>query len=136
MSSSPSVSESYTVDLPAIVRYAGASGDFTPIHYDAGVLASAGYDRFFAMGMLVAGRLGALVVSTFGEHAVRSFSVRFRKRSWVGNDVTVALEPTDEATVFELVATSDGEVIATGRAVVEVQPESEWSRERPGRGRP
>lgn len=123
-SASPSVGETYTVDLPAIVRYAGASGDFTPIHYDAGVLASAGYDRFFAMGMLVAGRLGALAASTFGDDAVRSFSVRFRKRSWVGNDVTVALEPTDEATVFDLVATSDGEVIATGKAVVGVQPGS------------
>jgi acyl dehydratase len=112
------VDETYAVDLPAIVRYAGASGDFTPIHYDAGVLASAGYDRFFAMGMLVAGRLGALVASTFGDDAIRSFSVRFRKRSWVGDDVTVALEPTDDATVFDLVATAAGEVIATGRAVV------------------
>ena len=118
MSPSPAVRDTYAVDLAAIVRYAGASGDFTPIHYDPGVLASAGYDRFFAMGMLVAGRLGALVVSTFGDDAVRSFSVRFRKRSWVGEDVTVALEPTDEATVFDLVATSAGEVIATGRAVV------------------
>jgi len=56
--------------------------------------------------------------STFGDDAVRSFSVRFRKRSWVGDDVTVALEPTDETTVFHLLATSAGEVIATGRAVV------------------
>ena len=117
-SSSPSVSETYAVDLPAIVRYAGASGDFTPFHYDAGALASAGYDRFFAMGMLVAGRLGALVAKTFGDDAVRNFSVRFRKRSWVGDDVTVALEPTDDAAVFDLVATAAGEVIATGRAVV------------------
>jgi peroxisomal enoyl-CoA hydratase 2 len=108
----------YSVDLATIVRYAGASGDFTPIHYDAGVLTSAGYDRFFAMGMLVAGQLGALVVSTFGDDAVRSFSVRFRQRSWVGDHVTVALEPTDETTVFHLLATSAGEVIATGRAVV------------------
>jgi acyl dehydratase len=119
-SSSPGVSETYAVDLPAIVRYAGASGDFTPIHYDADVLASAGYERFFAMGLLVAGRLGALVASTFGDDAVRSFSVRFRRRSWVGDDVTVALEPTDDATAFDLVATSAGEVIATGRAVVTV----------------
>ena len=108
----------YSVDLATIVRYAGASGDFTPIHYDAGVLTSAGYDRFFAMGMLVAGRLGTLVVSTFGDDAVRSFSVRFRKRSWVGDDVTVALEPTEDAAAFDLVATAAGEVIATGRVVV------------------
>ena len=117
-SSSPSVGETYAVDLPAIVRYAGASGDFTPFHYDAGALASAGYDRFFAMGMLVAGRLGALVAKTFGDDAVRNFSVRFRKRSWVGDDVTVALEPTDDTTVFDLVATAADEVIATGTAVV------------------
>ena len=118
MSASARVSETHAVDLPAIVRYAGASGDFTSFHYDAGALASAGYDRFFAMGMLVAGRLGALVVTTFGDDAIRSFSVRFRKRSWVGDDVTVALEPTEDAAAFDLVATAAGEVIATGRAVV------------------
>ena len=124
MSASARVSETYAVDLPAIVRYAGASGDFTSFHYDAGALASAGYDRFFAMGMLVAGRLGALVATTFGDDAIRSFSVRFRKRSWVGDDVTVALEPTEDAAAFDLVATVAGEVIATGSAVVGVQPVS------------
>ncbi len=111
----------YPVTLGAIVRYAGASGDFTPIHYDTDELARAGYSRFFAMGMLVAGHLGSLVAQTFGDEAIREFSVRFRERSWVGTEVTVLLLETDRADHFELKAhTSDGTTIATGSAIIEV----------------
>ena len=81
----------YPVTPEAIVRYAGASGDFTPIHYDQGVLEAAGYTEFFAMGMLVAGHLGALVAATYGDDAIRGFKVRFRERSWSGATVTVRL---------------------------------------------
>ena len=112
-------SETYPVTMAAIVRYAGASGDFTPIHYDPQDLAEAGYDRFFAMGMLVAGRLGALLARAFGDDAVRSFDVRFRQRSWVGNDVTVTLRHGDCPGQVELLATTtEGDVLATGCATV------------------
>jgi acyl dehydratase len=111
--------ETYPVTAEAIVRYAGASGDFTPIHYDGDVLAAAGYDTFFAMGMLVAGRLGALVARTYGDDAVREISVRFRERSWVGTEVTVELTATDDPDVVALEArTSSGSVVATGSARV------------------
>ena len=112
-------SDTYPVTAEAIVRYAGASGDFTPIHYDQDVLAAAGYDRFFAMGMLVAGRLGALVARTFGDEAVRDFAVRFRERSWVGTEVTVTMSETDEVDVVALEArTGTGDLVATGSARV------------------
>ena len=114
-------SETYPVTMAAIVRYAGASGDFTPIHYDPQDLADGGYDRFFAMGMLVAGRLGALVAHTFGDGSVRHFDVRFRQRSWVGTDVTVALRHGHTPGVIELLATTtEGEVIGTGSAMVAI----------------
>ena len=117
-STGPRASATYAVDMPAIVRYAGASGDFTPVHYDPATLHAAGYDDFFAMGMLVAGRLGALVVQTYGDDAVRTFHVRFQKRSWIGTDVTVTLDETADPEVVELRATAAGELIATGRAEV------------------
>ena len=105
----------YPVTMPAIVRYAGASGDFTSIHYDRAELARAGYDQFFAMGLLVAGRLGALATETFGEGSVSSFHVRFRERSLVGSEVTTVILRTDRDDHFELEARSDaGGVIATG----------------------
>ena len=111
-------STSYRVDMAAIVRYAGASGDFTPIHYDADELAAADYDRFFAMGMLVAGRLGALVAQTFGDDAVRTFEVRFRTRSWVGTNVHLTLSAGSSPGEVTLLATADGDVLVTGTAHV------------------
>lgn len=76
------------VTLDDIVRYAGASGDFTAVHWDPEVARRAGYDRLFAMGMLGAGRLGALVTRWFGAGAVEGLRARFRERAWVGDEVT------------------------------------------------
>lgn len=116
--------ESYRVTPEAIVRYAGASGDFTDIHYDESRLREAGYDTFFAMGMLVAGRLGALVARTFGDDAVRQFHVRFVTPSWVDRTVTCSLrthavDTTHGTVTVDLLARDDvGVVVATGQAVV------------------
>lgn len=113
----------YAVTLEAIVRYAGASGDFTSIHYDGAELSAAGYDDFFAMGMLVAGRLGALVATTYGDNAIREFEVRFLSPSWVPRTLTCAIfdavSGDDGNTVVHLSATDDeGVAVARGRATV------------------
>jgi len=84
--------DSYVVGIEDVVRYAGASGDFTAIHYDPDALHDAGYETFFAMGMLVAGRLGALVSRAFGDEAVREIEVRFLAPSWFGRRVTCTVE--------------------------------------------
>lgn len=113
----------HLVTLDAIVRYAGASGDFTRIHWDAAEARAAGYDRFFAMGMLPAGWLSALVVDTFGHGTVRSFTVRFRSRTWIGERVHCEARASglDAAghRVVELRATdSEGVLLVEGRALV------------------
>ena len=87
------VETSYEVTMEAIVRYAAASGDFTPMHYDVASLGAAGYDSFFAMGMLAAGRLGGLLAATYGDENVLSLRTRFRARSDVGTTVTLRLHP-------------------------------------------
>jgi len=46
-----------SVQLTDVVRYAGASGDLNPIHYDAAFAKAAGYDGVFAMGALHGGWL-------------------------------------------------------------------------------
>ena len=89
------IEANYDVTMQAIVRYAGASGDFTPMHYDTEALKSAGYDTFFAMGMLAAGRLGGLLATTYGDEQVRSLRTRFRARSEVGTTVTLRLHPSE-----------------------------------------
>jgi acyl dehydratase len=118
------VEDSYVVGIEEVVRYAGASGDFTPIHYDADALRDAGYDTFFAMGMLVAGRLGALVSQAYGDEAVREFEVRFLAPSWLGRRVTCTVElesatPDQGLLALGLKAVDDtGLEIARGRALV------------------
>ena len=48
------------------VRYAGASGDFNPLHYDEATARAAGFRSVFAQGMFSAGVLGAYVADWFG----------------------------------------------------------------------
>ncbi|QTI69947.1 MaoC/PaaZ C-terminal domain-containing protein [Gordonia polyisoprenivorans] len=118
------IEANYDVTMQAIVRYAGASGDFTPVHYDTEALTAAGYDTFFAMGMLAAGRLGGLVATTYGDDSVRSLHTRFRHRSNVGTTVTLRLHPSgsiddDGCMNVRLEALDDsGTVIADGDARV------------------
>ena len=53
------------------VKYAGASGDFTPLHYDQTFVESAGIPTVFAMGMLNAGILSRLVADYAGLENLR-----------------------------------------------------------------
>jgi 3-hydroxybutyryl-CoA dehydratase len=68
-----------------IVRYAGASGDFNPIHHDEPFAQSAGLPSVMAHGMLSAGLLASFVTRWFGPGSVRRYKVRFRERVWPGD---------------------------------------------------
>ncbi|MEO5664119.1 MAG: MaoC/PaaZ C-terminal domain-containing protein [Nocardioides sp.] len=128
------VETTYDVTMQAIVRYAGASGDFTPMHYDTDALRAAGYDTFFAMGMLAAGRLGGLVATTYGDEQVRSLRTRFRHRSDVGTTVTLRLHPSgvvggDGCMDVRLEAVDDnGTVIVDGEARVATDTDTDTDR--------
>jgi acyl dehydratase len=71
-----------------IVRYAGASGDFNPIHIDEGYARSTGAPSVFAMGMLPAGYVANAVAEWFGgpQH-LRRFKVRFTSRVWPEDEI-------------------------------------------------
>jgi acyl dehydratase len=71
-----------------IVRYAGASGDFNPIHHDEPFAQSAGLPSVMAHGMLSAGLLASFVTRWFGAGSVRRYKVRFRERVWPGDVLT------------------------------------------------
>ena len=71
-----------------IVKYAGASGDFNPIHHDELYAIRAGYDRVFAMGMLSAGFLSHMVTDWVGDSNLRKFKVRFSALVWPGDTIT------------------------------------------------
>ena len=72
-----------------IVQYAGASGDFNPIHHDE-VFASkaAGYPSVFAHGMLSMGLTGRLITDWLGDGVLNEFGVRFVKQVWPGDTLT------------------------------------------------
>jgi acyl dehydratase len=69
------------------VRYAGASGDFNPIHHDQTYAEASGNPTVFAMGMLGAGILSRVVTRFAGRPNVRSYKVRFATRAWPGDHV-------------------------------------------------
>ena len=69
------------------VRYAGASGDFNPIHHDQTFAEASGNPTVFAMGMLTAGILSRVVTGFVGRPNVRRYRVRFATRAWPGDDV-------------------------------------------------
>ena len=107
------------------VRYAGASGDFNPIHHDQTFGEAAGNPTVFAMGMLNAGILSRVVTAFVGRPAVRRFRVRFATRAWPGDDVicsgkvTKKFEEGGEARIEGDVAAVNqkGETLITGSFV-------------------
>ena len=70
-----------------IVKYAGASGDFNPIHHDELYAIRAGNDRVFAMGMLTAGILSKMITDWVGVGSLHAYRTRFMQRLWPGDDV-------------------------------------------------
>jgi len=79
----------------SLVRYAGASGDFNPIHYRDDVAASVGLPGVLAHGMLTMGIASSVVVAAL-EPATRilDYGVRFTK--------PVVVDPTDGADLHVL----------------------------------
>ena len=108
------------------VRYAGASGDFNPIHHDEPYAREAGNPSVFGQGMLVAAYGANFVTRWFGVGALSSFRVRFRGKVWPGDALTVEGEVTavrDEAdeTVCEIAVrttTDESELVLSGDAEV------------------
>ena len=70
------------------VRYAGASGDLNPMHYDDQLAQSAGYPSVFAQGMFSAALLAGFATDWLGAGGVRRFGVRFREQVWPGDVLT------------------------------------------------
>jgi acyl dehydratase len=75
------------VDRNMFVRYAGASGDFNPIHYNEEYAKSAGYPTVFAQGMFTAGVLATFFTDWVGESNVRRFRTRFVGQVWPGEQI-------------------------------------------------
>ncbi len=114
-----------------IVQYAGASGDYNPLHSDE-VFATkvAGYPSVFAHGMLTMGLTGRMVTDYVGDGRLVRFGGRFRAQVWPGDDLTARAEVSelgeaDGDSVVELVITTvnqDGIEVFTGTATARIDP--------------
>ena len=73
-----------------IVQYAGASGDYNPLHTDEiYATTTAGYPSVFAHGMLTMGLTGQAIAELVGTENLLRFGVRFTAQVWPGDTLTV-----------------------------------------------
>ena len=107
-----------------LVMYAGASGDFNPMHHDEVKAKAAGLPSVFGHGMFSAGLLGRAITDYVGIGNVRRYKVRFVKQTWPGEEfvtrVTVKAKRKDDGeNLVDLdcaLTNADGEVKVEGEA--------------------
>lgn len=118
------------VNRSHITKYAGASGDFNPLHHDDTAAKNlAGYPSVFAHGMLSMGLTGRMVTDWLGKASLKKYGVRFTKQVWPGDTLTAKGEVTNVAdagngkqlvTVKLVTVNQDGESVVEGEATAEV----------------
>lgn len=108
-----------------LVRYAGASGDFNPLHTDPKIGEMIGTGGIIAHGMLIMGFVGELVSNYVGPQGLRKFGVRFKGMTRLGDVITCTgtitekYEADGEARIAGTVQAADqnGDVKVTGTFV-------------------
>lgn len=106
--------------------YAGASGDYNPLHIDSDFARQTGMPDVFAHGMLSAAYLARVLTHWVAQSAIRQLSVRFVAITQVGDEVRCHATVTEKlvqngepCVVLELTARNHSdEVRLTGTAVV------------------
>ena len=119
--------ESLVEDLKRtqIVMYAGASGDYNPVHTDEKFTKElAGYPSVFAHGMLTMGMTGSMLTNYVGDGRLTKFGVRFTSQVWPGDSLnaTATVEDVMDGIVNLKVETTnqDGVVVLSGYAAARV----------------
>ncbi|MEA3215733.1 MAG: hypothetical protein QOJ19_1889 [Acidimicrobiia bacterium] len=112
-----------------IVMYAGASGDYNPVHTDEVFTTKvAGYPSVFAHGMLSMGLTGTMLTNYVGDGRLTKYGVRFTSQVWPGDTLTAtaeveALREEGGQKVVDLKVTTtnqDGVTVVSGYATARV----------------
>jgi acyl dehydratase len=112
------------------VKFAGASGDFNPIHYNEPYAKEAGNESVFGQGMLNMGIASRVLTDWFGLAPISRFRTRFQSRAWPGDTLTttgkiVDISRKDDETSVRVelrMTNQDDEPIVTGDATVRLPP--------------
>ena len=104
-----------------IVQYAGASGDYNPVHTDEMFAREvAGYRTVFAHGMLTMGMTGRMLTNYVGDGRLTKFGARFTSQVWPGDTLDATATVTAvSANLVELVVSTvnqDGVEVLNGTA--------------------
>lgn len=114
-----------------LVMYAGASGDYNPLHTDeVYVTKVAGYPTVFAHGMLSMGATGKLLTDWVGDGRLTKYGVRFVNQVWPGDTLTAtatvdAVRDEDGQHFADFSVTTvnqDGKPVVTGSATARLDP--------------
>jgi acyl dehydratase len=105
-----------------LVMYAGASGDFNPMHHDEVAAQAAGLPSVFGHGMFTAGLLATAVTNYVGIGNLSSYRVRFTKQTWPGETLSTTISvsekrPNNEIVLECAVVNENGEAKIQGEAV-------------------
>ena len=113
-----------------IVMYAGASGDYNPLHSDELFTTKiAGYPSVFAHGMLSMGATGRVLTDWFGADQLKKYGVRFVNQVWPGDTLTAtatvdAIREEDGEHLVDLTVETvnqDGKAVVTGTATARLE---------------
>jgi len=124
--------QSFPVTRETLVRYAGASGDFNPIHWNGRFATEVGLPDVIAHGMFTMAEAARVVTDWVGDPgALVEFGVRFTKPVVVPDDGVgasidvagkVAVKLDDRRVRVDLVVTSaGGKVLGVPRAIVQLR---------------
>jgi acyl dehydratase len=119
----------YTINRSDLIRYAGASGDFNPIHWSDRIAHAAGLAGVIAHGMLLMALAARAVTGWAGsDGTVESLDTRFTRPALVPDDddgLLVCVEgaitetlPDDRYRITTTVSTSQGVIVARCAAIV------------------
>ncbi len=116
------------VDRVQLSRYAGASGDYNPVHVDEVYAKSVGMPSVYAPGMLIMGMLGQLISDWARGGQLRRYGVRFNKMVWPGDTVVCKGRVTDRHgsggryfVEIDLWAENQrGELLMKGQAIIQL----------------
>jgi acyl dehydratase len=114
-----------------IVQYAGASGDYNPLHTDdLYTREMIGYPSVFAHGMLTMGLAGKMLTNYVGDGRLTKFGVRFTNQVWPGDtlDTTSTVTAIREeggqhyADLILSTINQDGKEVLNGTATARIDP--------------